>query len=192
MTLEGDNAATTLLRRVCSGEPESTDRLMDLVYDDLRALAGRLIRAERAGHTLQPTALVHEAYLRLIDQSAVEWRGRAHFMAIAARMIRRVLVDHARARGRLKRGGDHRRISLTSIDAIPDASVDLLDLEDALEMLARLDERHARVVELRFFGGLSDAEAATVLGVTDRTVRNDWRVARAWLQVRLDRDHQSC
>jgi RNA polymerase sigma-70 factor, ECF subfamily len=166
-------------------------RLMPVVYDELRCVAQSYLSCERSGHTLQATALVNEAYLRLVTQKA-SWTSRAHFLAIAAEMIRRILVDHARARGTAKRGGAGRRITLhdeLTIDAesgmAPRAEIDLLDLEAAMDDLARLSTRQARVVELRFYGGLNVEETAHVLGVSPRTIKGDWRVARAWLRRRL-------
>lgn len=167
------------------------EELLPLVYDELRALARRYMGWERPGHSLQPTALVHEAYLRLVDNSQVNWRGRTHFLAVSANVMRRLLIDHARGRGRLKRGGDLCRVTLTDWrQKGEDAGLrpeELLDLDAALERLARVDEREAQVVEMRFFGGLTVAEAAEVLGVSKRTVEQDWTHARAWLQRELAR-----
>jgi RNA polymerase sigma factor (TIGR02999 family) len=164
---------------------------MPLVYDELRNLARAYMARENRGHTLQPTALVHEAYCRLIDQSQVAWQGRTHFRAVGARMMRRVLIDHARRRDGLKRGGGMQRVTLG--DAIlrpldPEISLpELLSLNDALEELGRLDGRQARVVEMRFFGGLTMAEIAGALGVSERTVADDWKHGRAWLRLELSR-----
>jgi len=161
---------------------EARARLMPLVYNELRRLAQAHLRRERPDHTLQPTALVHEAYLRLVDQSRVEWQGRAHFYGVAAQMMRRVLIDHARARASEKRGGGGRRLSLDEAAELPEERADeLLALDEALVRLAGVDERKSRVVELRFFGGLSVAETARVLGVHTATVERDWVVAKAWL-----------
>lgn len=160
-----------------------------MVYDELRALAESCLQRERHGHTLQATALVHEAYLRLIKQEEVEWRNRAHFFAIAAQAIRRILVDHARGRQRAKRGGDRERVTLDEDVAItPDRDLDVVELDEALEKLAQLNQRQARIVELRFFGGLALREVAEVLGVSPRTVDGDWCMARAWLRRELRRD----
>lgn len=157
-------------------------RLMPLVYDELRRLAQRYLRRERPDHTLQPTALVHEAYLRLVDQSRVEWQNRAHFYHVAAQMMRRILIDHARAHASEKRGGHEPRLSLNEADILPqERASDLLALDEALKRLAETDERKSRVVELRFFGGLSVKESAEVLGVHTATVERDWVVAKAWL-----------
>ncbi|MGI8656144.1 MAG: sigma-70 family RNA polymerase sigma factor [Pyrinomonadaceae bacterium] len=161
-------------------------RLMPLVYDELRRLAANYLRRERSDHTLQPTALVHEAYLRLIDQTRVEWQNRAHFYAIAAQMMRRILIDHARAHTSEKRGGHERRLSLDEAAILPqERAADLIALDDALKQLAATDERKSRVVELRFFGGLSVKETAEVLGVHTATIERDWMVAKAWLYREL-------
>jgi RNA polymerase sigma-70 factor (ECF subfamily) len=179
---------TRLLSRVQNGDASAADRLMPLVYEELRRLADGYLRREAPGHTLQATALVHEAYLRMVDQRDAQWRSRAHFLAMSAQMIRRILVDHARARRAAKRGGKEEPITLQeSIGLVASAEppVDLLDLHDALEELARRNERQARVVELRYFGGLTVEAAAHVLGVSSRTVKDDWRFARAWLRARL-------
>lgn len=181
--------ATALLKEAATGETAAADRLVPDVYSDLRRLAERHLRSEREGHTLQATALVHEVYLRLIDQDEVDASDRERFFALAARLIRRVLIDHARARGRLKRGGDRRRVQLTvDREVAPEPeerNVDLLYLEDAMEKLAELDPRQCRVVELRFFGGLTIDEVAHTLDVSARTVALDWRHARAWLRDRI-------
>jgi RNA polymerase sigma factor (TIGR02999 family) len=160
------------------------ERLMPLVYDELRGVAARYLRGERAGHTLQPTALVHEAFLKLADQSRIDWKGRTHFCAVAANVMRRLLVDHARARKRRKRGGG-RAVRELAEEAVPAelSESEVLDLHDAIERLAKLDERQARVVELRFFGGLNMEEVAEALGVSKRTVEDDWTHAKAWLRV---------
>lgn len=173
--------------------PRRTDELMPLVYDELRALARRYMSRERRDHTLEPTALVHEAYLRLVDQTRIDWQGRSHFFAVGARVMRRLLVDHARGRRRAKRGGGSPHVTL--VDA-PEARremdyEELLTLHDALDELARLDARQAHVVELRFFGGLSTDEIAEVVGVSPRTVQGDWAHARAWLGRELARRDES-
>ncbi len=183
-------AATTtqILIDLGNGDRSAANRLMPLVYDELRGLAARYMQREPPGHTLQTTALVHEAYLRLIDQSRVDWKGRAHFFAVAAEMIRRVLIDHARKRRAAKRGGLAHQITLTdSIGACEQEQVDLLALDEALNELSALNERHRKVVELRFFAGLSIDETAHILDVSPQTVRSDWRMARAWLREFLDR-----
>jgi RNA polymerase sigma factor (TIGR02999 family) len=185
----GEVADTTqILVDLGHGDRAAAKRLMPLVYDELRGLARRYMELERPDHTLQPTALVHEAYLRLIDQSRVDWKGRSHFLAVAAEMIRRVLVDHARHHHAAKRGGTAGKVSLTdSVGASEDPDIDLMALDEVLEELGRLNERHGTVVELRFFGGLSVDETAHVLEVSPQTVRSDWRMARAWLRQRLGR-----
>jgi RNA polymerase sigma factor (TIGR02999 family) len=166
--------------------PEEADRLLPLVYDELRALAGHYLAGERPGHTLQPTALVHEAFVRLAQQSRVDWQGRTHFLAVGAQAMRRILIDHARGRGRERRGGAARRVPLEGLDpAAPVPAADLLALGEALERLAALDPRQARVVELRCLGGLSMDEVAAELGVSKRTVEGDWKMARAWLRRAL-------
>ena len=169
--------------------PQPPRSLVDSVlpdyYDELRAMAGRMLQRERPDHTLQPTALAHEAYLRLARQRSELLQRRAYFMSSAADVIRRVLIDHARQRARAKRGGGWTAVSLEGLLAPARSEVDLLTLDEALTELRDLHERHARVVELRFFGGLELREIANVLGVSLRTVKNDWRTARAWLGRRL-------
>lgn len=168
-----------------SGDESALDRLVPLVYDELRALATRRLRNERDGHTLQPTALVHEAYARLVDSQA-EFTDRAHFFALAARTMRRVLVDYARGRNADKRGGGRTDVTLTgSLAAVEPTTLDLLALDQALDRLGELDERKARVVELRFFGGLTYAEVSVALGVSEATVDRDLRLAKAWLAEQL-------
>jgi len=147
------------------------------------------MRRERKDHTLQPTALVNEAYLRLVDGSAVEWENRAHFFGIAARAMRQILIEHARRRSRAKRGGGWQRVTLDGLQITAASDVELLDLEEALQQLEKNDERMARVVELRVFGGLKVDEVAHVLGISRRTVHEDWRVARLWLAHQLDGDN---
>jgi len=155
---------------------------MPLVYDEFRALAAHHLAGERKNHTLQPTALVHEAYLRLIDQTRVDWQGRTHFFAIGSQAIRRVLIDHARGKARAKRGGGMARVTLDDAIALaPQRDEDLLALDEALEKLEKLDPRQAKVVEMRFFGGMTVEEVAEALGVSKRTVEGEWTMARAWL-----------
>lgn len=180
---------TRMLKQASAGDESAINRLLPMVYDELRALAESYLQRENPGHTLQATALVHEAYLRLVKQEDVEWQNRAHFFALAAQAIRRILVDHARGRGRAKRGGDRERVTLDGDVALTsDRDVDLIELDAALEKLARLHERQARIVELRFFGGLTLREAAEVLGVSPRTIDGDWSMARAWLRRELRPD----
>jgi len=178
--------ATRELLRLDAGDPGSAERLLPLVYAELHSLARDLFRGERAGHTLQPTALVHEAWLRLIDGSAIEWRGRAQFRSLAALAMRHVLADHARRCKAEKRGGGVRPATLVELPMRPEgAPVDLLVLHEALEQLAELDARQHRIVELRFFGGLSVEEVAAVLDLSVTSVEREWRAARAWLSRRL-------
>lgn len=181
-----------MLNRAADGDSTAAEVLLPLVYDDLRAAAGALFQGQNAGHTLQPTALVHEAYVRLISGRETTYECRRHFFAVAAMAMRQVLANHARDARRLKRGGGARRVSLTeseassAIDRSDDADFDLVDLDDALTELASLNERHARIVEMRFLAGLSTDDIAGQLGVSRRTVELDWRTARAWLRTRLD------
>jgi RNA polymerase sigma factor (TIGR02999 family) len=165
----------------------AAEQLLPIIYEELRRQAGRAMRHEPGDHTLQPTALVHEAYLRLVDQSRVEWRNRAHFFGVAAQMMRRVLVDHARGRLAEKRGGGLQKITLGEEHVGHDnAEVDLLALHDALEALAALDAQQARIVEARYFSGLTIEETAEALGISPATVKRDWAVARAWLRRELN------
>ena len=182
----GDANVTRILKRASCGDDSAVKRLMPLVYDELRALAESYLQNERPDHTLQATALVHEAYVRLIKQEDVEWQNRAHFFGVAAQAIRRILVDHARGHKRAKRGGDLQRFHLDEDIALSDApDLDLLGLDEAMEKLATFHERAARVVELRFFGGLNREEVAEFLGISLRTMADDWRLARAWLRREL-------
>lgn len=181
--------ATALLARLRhegAGRTEATEGLAELLYPELRQIAARLMRRERGAHTLQPTAIVHEAFLRLVDQQAVEWQDRAHFLGIAARVMRRVLVEHARRRGSAKRGGGRERVTLDE-RALggEDAAFGLLALDDVLTRFATFDARSAQVAELRIFGGLTVPEVAHQLGVSARTVDGDWAMARAWLAREL-------
>lgn len=187
MTTSAATDVTALLMQWNQGTRASRGQLIALVYRDLREMARRSLAGERPDHTLQPTALVHEAYERLIDQGRVEWRDRAHFFAIAARVMRRILVDRARRRAALRRGGGARPASIDDVTlrATPGMDVKLLDLEDALVELARLDVDLARIVELRFYGGLSVEETAEALERSRATVLRDWSMARAWLHRRL-------
>jgi RNA polymerase sigma factor (TIGR02999 family) len=186
--MPSDLGATSALAAHNDGDPNAASRLLPLVYDQLRALAGRYMKQERPGHTLQPTALVHEAYLRLIDGERIDLNGKTHFFALAASQMRRILADHARARNAVKRGGGARRVTLHDAAAFrDDGVVDMLVLDEALDRLGRESPRQARIVELRYFGGLSVEEAARILGVSASTVKGDWRVARAWLARELSR-----
>jgi RNA polymerase sigma-70 factor (ECF subfamily) len=173
---------TLLLTELQTGNRAAESKLVPLVYDELRRVARRYMRGERADHTLQPTALVHEAYLRLIGQRNAQWQNRAHFFGVAAQLMRRILVDHARAHQAVKRGGSEAKLSLDETLAFTEAKgADLLAVDEALTRLTERDPRQSRIVELRFFGGLTEDEAAEVLGVSTRTVKRDWNVARAWL-----------
>jgi RNA polymerase sigma factor (TIGR02999 family) len=183
---------TSILKRASAGDESAVNRLLPLVYDELRALAESYLRRERPDLTLQATALVHEAYVRLIKQEDVEWQNRAHFFAIAAQAIRRILVDHARGHDRAKRGGGRQRVRLDDDIATADErDLDLLAVDEALEKLARVYPRQAQIVELRFFGGLALKEIAELLKVSPRTVDGDWSVARAWLRRELREDPQA-
>jgi RNA polymerase sigma-70 factor, ECF subfamily len=178
---------TALLLAWRQGDHSAFEELIPVVYDELRRLAHRHLRGERRNHTLQTADLVHETYVRLVDSSRVQWQNRAHFFAMAAQCMRRILVDAARARQSLKRGGDQARVELDpelTIAAGP--NIDLVALDEALNGLAAVDERRSRVVELRFFGGLSVEETAGVLDVSPETVMRDWKVARAWLFKQLN------
>ena len=183
-----DGEVTELLRRLTGGDPEASNRLAELVHADLKRMAARFLAGERAAHTLEPTALAHEAWLRIVPVGADRAQGRGHFMAIAARAMRQILVEYARARGRNKRGGDWQKVSFSEEPPAgqPQADLDeLLDLDRALEALAKEHPRPARVVELRAFGGLTILEAAEALGVSHTTVEDDWALARAWLSRAL-------
>jgi RNA polymerase sigma-70 factor, ECF subfamily len=180
------DCATGIVGELCAGDRQRAPELARLVYDNLRRYAAAVMGPGRDDRTLQPTALVNEAYLRLVDQSRVDWQGKTHFFAVGAEMIRRVLVDDARARRTAKRGGGRTRVSLDEHDAsTPIRDVDVLALDESLDRLAALDARAARVVELRFFGGLREEDVAGLLGVSERTVRDDWRMAKAWLRREL-------
>ncbi len=179
---------TLLLQDWCRGDQSALDRLVPLVYDELHRLAHIYMVRERSDHTLQTSALVNEAYLRLIDADRIAWKDRVHFFAISANVMRRILVEFARARGSQKRGGGAVKVDFDEA-LVPAVGHDrlLIALDDALKDLARIDPREAQVVELRFFGGLSEKETAEVVGVTDRTVRQDWNHAKAWLMDELNR-----
>ena len=187
--MASDADITQLLMDARGGDPRATDRLLPLVYDRLRALAQELMQQERSGHTLQATALVHEAYLKLVDQQRAQWQDRAHFFAVAAQAIRRILVDHARGHGRAKRGGGRAKVTLNEeLAATYDEVIDVVALDDALAQLAESHPQHARITEMRFFAGLTIEEAAAVLGMSTRTVDRHWRYARAWLYKALSGD----
>jgi len=178
---------THFLQELSEGDEEVFDKLMPLVYEELRRQAARYLRRERENHTLQATALIHEAYLKLVNQKEVRWQNRAHFYAIAAQAMRRILIDYAKTRNREKRGGDDVKLQLDDIvePSSNARSIDLEALDEALNRLAKFDARQARVVELRYFSGLTEQETAEVLKVSPATVRLDWKMAKAWLHNQL-------
>lgn len=180
---------TQLLLAWGDGDDSALNQLMPLVYDELRSLAKRYMRSQNPDHTLQTTALVNEAYLRLIDSSRVRWQNRTHFFAISAQLMRRILVDFARAKQNLKRGGNQRRVELDEALTVQmGQSTNLVALNEALETLVTLNPRQSHIVELRYFGGLSEEEIAEMLKISTRTVRRDWNLARAWLYRELNKD----
>src|SRR5690349_5153196 len=191
--MQSGEGITQLLINWSNGDQAALERLMPLVYNELRRLASNYLRRERASHTLQPTALVNEAYLKLIDQKNAKWQNRAQFYGVAAQLMRRILVDHARQHQAAKRGGsDQQRLSITSAGQLGakqlanEPALDLLALHEALNELAEIDPQQSRIVELKFFGGLSIEETAEVLGVGHATVERDWKMARAWLRRKLE------
>lgn len=176
------NEVTGLLEALAGGDRSALDKLMPLMYGELHRLASHYLRGERGNHTLQSTALVHEAYLRLVRREDAHWKSRAHFLGVAASVIRSILVDHARARSAAKRGAGAITVALDEAAGLPtQPSVDVIELDSALERLSRLDPQQSRVVELRFFAGLTNDEAAEVLGISIATVKRDWSSARAWI-----------
>ncbi len=175
---------TLLLQEWSGGDSSAADRLLPVLYDELHRIAAGALRGERRGHTLQPTALVNEAWMKLADQNA-PWKNRAHFLGVAAQAMRRILVDHARRKSAQKRGGDALRVTLADVAATESNEVDLVRLDDALEKLAALDERQAKMVTMRFFAGLTVDETAEALGVSEKTVKRDWAAAKAWLHREL-------
>jgi RNA polymerase sigma factor (TIGR02999 family) len=182
------DSVTQLLIELSNGDRDAVDLLLPVIYDELRKLAANYLRRERPDHTLQPTALVHEAYLRLVDQTRVNWQNRAHFFGVAAQIMRRLLVDHARKHNAEKRRQDFQKLSLDeNIDRAVERSAELIALDDALKALSAFDEQKARMVELRYFGGLSIEETADVLGVAPTTVKRQWRFAKAWLYGEMQR-----
>ena len=182
----GTSEVTVLLRRWSDGDAAAVDALLPLVHAELQRLARSYMRRERGDHTLEPTALVHEAYLRLVDQRDVRWAGRGHFYAIAAQSMRRVLVDHARGRAAAKRGAAAERVTLSGVAVSPNQpDLDVLWLNAALDELARLDQRQAKIVELRYFAGLSVEEVAEVMSISPATVKREWSTARVWLAHHL-------
>jgi len=183
---------TVLLAQVRHGDRDAEARLLSLVYDELRGLAAHYIRGERPDHTLQATALVHEAYVKMVEQKEAQYQDRSHFFAYASQVMRNLLVSHARTVKSEKRCGNRKKVPLDSILLYAeDQSDDLLALDDALNQLARKDARQAQIVELRFFGGLSLEETAEFLSISSRTVKRDWRMARAWLHAQLDNTCQA-
>lgn len=183
---DNTGSVTRLLQAWSLGDESAMQQLAPLIYSELRAIAAGLMRRERPGHTLRPTELVHEAFLRLVDQQFRDYDSRTHFFAIASRHMRQILVDHARKRGRIKRGGGRAAAGLDGLEiAAPDASVDLLALDDALSELTNFDERKSHILEMHYFGGMTQEEIASALGVHGNTVARDLRLARAWLQSRL-------
>lgn len=185
--MNASESLTDLLQRASAGDASALDAAFPLVYEQLRQLAHRQLSRESPGHTLDTTSLVHEAYLRLVDQNRGQWRDRAHFMAISAMAMRRILVDHARRHGAVKRGAGVRPLQLENIDAlaVEERADMLVALDDALARLATFDARQAKVVECRFFGGLTEEETAEVMSVSARTIKRDWAKARAWLYQEL-------
>jgi RNA polymerase sigma-70 factor (ECF subfamily) len=180
------HAVTQLLSEMQSGKTGAADELLPMVYQELRRIAGSYMRRERADHTLQATALVHEAYLQLVDQTRVDWKNRAHFFGVAAQLMRRILVEHARSHHAQKRGGDASKLALEEvINYFPQKEMTLVSLDDALHELERMDPRQSRIVELRFFGGLTTEEVSEVMGISTATIEREWRAARAWLHSQL-------
>jgi RNA polymerase sigma factor (TIGR02999 family) len=188
MTSPAPKEVTQLLIAWSNGEEDALEKLVPLIYDELRRIARRYMKREPAGHTLQTTALVNEAYLRLIEQKGMKWQNRAHFFAISAQLMRRILVSMARARHANKRGGEARQVSLDEALVISEErAAELVALDEAMNELAALDPRRSRVVELRYFGGLSVEETAEVLNISPETVMRDWKRAKAWLYTELNR-----
>jgi len=184
----GSRQVTELLVRWRKGDRQALDALIPLVYGELRRIAQHFLQREKPGHTLQSTALVHEAYVRMVGQNLPEWQSRAHFFGIAAQLMRQILVDHARARQAAKRGGDVFKLSLDESTAMPEQrDLDLIALDDALKSLTELDPQQSRIVELRYFAGLTIEDTSEVLGISPATVKRDWATARAWLQREMMR-----
>ena len=186
MSMNSNGEITQLLKNAQAGNRQSLDDFLPLVYAELKRLAGSKLSSERKNHTLQATALVHEAYLRLIDQHSVNWQNRAHFFSIASEMMRRILVNYAETHNAKKRGEGQTMISLDEVDVMAkENEVDLIFLDNALKELTRFDETQARIVELKFFGGLTNEEAAEVMGISESTLKREWRMAKAWLATKL-------
>ena len=176
----------SILESVRAGDRSAVDRLLPVVYEELRTIAGRFMRRERPGHTLQPTELVNEAYMKLVNQDRVEWQGKSHFLAVGAEAMRRILVDHARAKLRKKRGERPVHVEFSeTLQLSSEREEDVLALEEALQKLEKLDPRQARIVELRFYGGLTVGEVSEVMGLSERTVVREWAMVRAWLRREL-------
>lgn len=186
---EPQKDVTVLLKAVGTGDENAPGELLEVVYDDLRRLAAAYMQNERGDHTLQPTALVHEAFIRLVDWKNVSWQNRAHFFAVAAEVMRKILIDHARRRSAQKRGSSATRIEVSEAVSFSakDKELDLLDLDEAFGLLEKLDPRQAKIVELRFFGGLSIEETAYVMNISETTVKREWTFAKAWFQRELKR-----
>ena len=187
MTTPRQKTVTQLLIDAADSNSDVANELLPIVYDELRSLASAYFRHERDSHTLQPTALVHEAFLRLVDQPNIKWKSRNQFFALAAKVMRNILVNHAVSKNRLKRGGGRKQVALEAVDIAVGGSdvLDIIALDHALTKLAELDERKAKLVELRFFGGLTSEDAAEVLGISRATAAEDWRLTRAWLSREL-------
>ncbi|MBL8209663.1 MAG: sigma-70 family RNA polymerase sigma factor [Bryobacterales bacterium] len=184
---------TELLRQWSLGHPDAYERLLPMVYDELRRMAGAFLRSERGGHTLQPTALVHELYLRMVDQNRAQWQDRAHFFSVSAKMMRRILVDHARKRVAGKRGSGAGHLPLEeALDTPAESDAALLAVDEALTRFAELDPERSRIVEMRYFGGMDLAEIADVLHVSRTTVKRHWTVARLWLHRELENQSDGC
>jgi RNA polymerase sigma-70 factor (ECF subfamily) len=186
----GSADVTALLTQLSKGDQSVVPKLMPVVYDELRRLAAGYLRQERPDHTLQPTALVNEAYLRLVEQRHTKWKNRAHFFGVAAQLMRRILVDHARGHLRKKRGGEQQKVAFDeAVVFSQNRSAEVVAVDEALGRLAKFDPRQNRIVELRFFGGLTTEETAEVLGVSTRTVEREWTLAKAWLYMELQEGH---
>lgn len=191
MTINPQLNVTQMLNLWGNGDREVLDKLIPIVYEELRRQAARYLRRERPGNTLQTTGLVHETYLRLVDQKRVRWQNRAHFFGLAAQLMRRILVDHVRMRKAAKRGGSDLKLPLEEAMAVStEGKIDLLILDEALARLSELDQQQGRIVELRFFSGLSVEDTARVLGISERTVKRDWQVAKAWLRREISRGNK--
>ena len=189
MSAEKTQEITQLLIKLSNGQRAAVDDLLPLIYDELRSLASNYLRRERVSHTLQPTALVHEAYLKLVDVNQVTWQNRAHFFGVAANLMRRILIDYARQHKADKRGGEFQKLALDeNIDKAAEQSTELVALDDALEALSKIDPVKSRIVELRYFGGLTVEETAEVMGISTITVKRPWRMPKAWLYGQLSND----